>query len=301
MNKKMKQNGITLIILIITIIILIISVGVVISIVIGENVAKEEPEALEKINKATEGENMIPATTELKAGDYVKYDTGDTSIGEKGVIVCRVLYEASSEYGLQIISDKSIKKLELGGSDWEKGKVAYNNVIETLNNEAEKYLNKQYAVDARCVGSQPTNNKGIFINKNSEIKETVLIPKSEWNTYIRPSGWGSDDTGCKNTDTNYQIDYDTMGTLEIRDTKEAYWLASRQVSVHSNFCFFNVRYIIYGGELVDNNLCSVYRSNGNTGGTIRTNGLRACFSLKSDIKIIEGDGTSEETAYVLGI
>ena len=42
----------------------------------------------------------------------------------------------------------------------------YNNVIIILNDEAMKYLNTDYASDARCVGSVPNN-------KNSETKTYI--------------------------------------------------------------------------------------------------------------------------------
>ena len=43
----------------------------------------------------------------LKQGDYVIYNTGVEGTGE---VTCRVLYDASSPYGLQIITDDCIKK-----------------------------------------------------------------------------------------------------------------------------------------------------------------------------------------------
>ena len=49
----------------------------------------------------------------------------------------KIRYDASSEYGVQIISDKNITDVTLGGSDWATGRDSYNNVIATLNIEAE--------------------------------------------------------------------------------------------------------------------------------------------------------------------
>ena len=47
--------------------------------------------------------------------------------------------------------------------------------IETLNNTAEKYINSNYSTDARCVGSVPTVENGMFINKNSETQGPVTM------------------------------------------------------------------------------------------------------------------------------
>ena len=87
----------------------------------------------------------------------------------------------------------------------------YNNVIIILNDEAMKYLNTDYASDARCVGSVPND-------KNSETK-----------TYIYKSSFFGRD--LKDADENYVLDSKQMNELGIEYTeteKEGeYWLASR--------------------------------------------------------------------------
>jgi len=340
-EKKLTQlkskKGITLIALVITIIVLIILAGVSISLVLGDNgivtkakeakqnmqvAANEEQASIANLEVAIEneggasgesGENPTPQKTinDLKAGDYIKYDTGVTSVGENGVITCRVLYEASSEYGLQIISDKNVASVELGGSTFEEGRTAYNSAIETLNNNiigAGKYLNTTYAVDARCVGSIPSvDERGNFTEKNKGTDTTVTLPpplpegedSSIWLTdYKRPSGWTSDDTGCYDTDANYTTDETQMTNANIWTTGEYYWLASRRVYSDSSRCDFDVRYVGSFGDLDSYYLCHV-DSNGNAVGNPRSGGLRPCFSLRSDIKITGGDGKEEATAYTM--
>ena len=242
----------------------------------------------------------------LKAGDYIKYDSG-----KNGVILCRVLYDANSEYGLQIISDKSVKQITLGSDDasWEKGKIAYNNSIIDLNNYAEEYINDEYAYDARGVGSSPKVEKGMFVEKDKlkfEGTEEYAVP-STVNTfsipdaYTLPSGWTSRDTGCYKTDTNYTIDQTQMQAEELWTTGEYYWLASRYVYSDSSYCNFFVRYVYTDGFLsVSNNLCYIY-SSGYPYGFTGKGGLRPCISLKYDkLKIVSGDGKSADTAYVIG-
>jgi len=323
-EKKLTQlkskKGITLIALVVTIIVLIILAGVSISLVLGDNgivtkakeakqnmqvAANEEQSSLANLEVAIENEGGASGGTEetptpqktindLKAGDYIKYDTGVTSVGENGVITCRVLYEASSAYGLQIISDKNVADVTLGvNDDFEASKESYNNAIETLNNNtigAGKYLNTTYAVDARCVGSVPTvDGSGNFTEKNKEVAGPVTMQFS-YN--------GSTTIDCKNEDTNYVTDETQMINANIKTTGQYYWIASRNVDSNPSSCYFDVRYVGSSGDLGSNYLCYV-KSYGSADGNSNFNGLRPCFSLRSDIKITGGDGKEEATAYTM--
>ena len=303
-----NSKGITLIALVVTIIVLIILAGVSINLVLGDNgivtkakLAKEQTEQAQLneeigINEAVKyiedlgtqdsgssTPNPTPTTKDLKAGAYIKYDTGVSSIGENGVVLCRVLYEASSEYGLQIITDKNISNVTLGGSTWAIGSDSYNNAIQTLNTEAGKYLNTEYATDARCVGSVPTNQNGTFTNKNSENAGPV---KLQFTSSV------SGANNMKEADTNYETDETEMYNLSIFTTGENYWLASRDVRSNSSGCRFRVCFVNTEGELGSGGLCDV-SSVGNSVGYSPVFGLRPCFALKSDIKITGGNGTSE--------
>lgn len=244
----------------------------------------------------------VPTVNELKVGDYIKYDTGNNEAGDNGIITCRVLYPASSEYGLQIISDKNVKTVKLGGlNSWEKIKTEYNKAIEILNDEAEAYINTQYAYDARCVGSIPTINNGIFVDKDKHNGEsgTVILP----NNYSAPDGWGSNDTGCYKKDTNFITDYNQLEIGGLRATGEKYWLASRIDLDNSGYRFY-IRLINSSGSAnLSYDYCVVINGNPTSmwNNSIMQNGLRPCFSLKSDeIKITSGDGKSADTAYVIG-
>lgn len=237
-------------------------------------------------------------TGDLKSGDYIKYNTGVTSVGENGVVTCRVLYEDSSEYGLQIITDKSITDVRLGvenDTTWETGKTAYNNAITKLNSEAEKYINTNYVIDARCVGSIPIIDlEGKMINKNNENTTNVQLK-------FVPKGWTTKDSGCKGEDDNYEIDYGTMqkiGSTGINNTGQIYWLASRHLNSYDTGCGFRIRNVDETGTQNVNGLCYVLSDGSSAGGSI-AHGLRACFSMITSVKIISGNGTSETTAYEL--
>ena len=179
---------------------------------------------------------------DLTAGVYINYNTGVSSVGTNGVVTCRVLYTANSEYGLQIITDKNIVDITLGGEGLDNIRNSYNNVITTLNSEAEKYLNKTYATDARCVGSVPTNQNGTFTNKNSENAGPVQL---QFTSSV------SGANNMKGEDTNYTTDQTQMKNLNIMKTGEDYWLASRYVYSDSSQCSFCVRYVGSRRRLLD--------------------------------------------------
>ena len=220
----------------------------------------------------------------LEPGDYIKYDSGTN-----GIITCRVLYPVSSQYGLQIISDKNVKKITLGNIDYAKAVESYNNAIETLNNEAEGYINRDYAYDARCVGSIPAVENGMFTKKDNGASNYVKIQFANSN-YIN----------SLDKDTNYEKDLEQLELAGIKVIENAYWLASRHVIyANSSLYEFYVNRMDSNGKLYYYSLCNVY-SRGNVTGVSQESGFRPCISIKSDIKIIGGDGKSEESAYIMG-
>ncbi len=292
-----------------------------------QEAAKREDEELS--NLWAEAENIIGGTTPnppeggdntdpinptepseevkaLKAGDYIKYDTGVTTVGENGIITCRVLYPVDSEYGLQIVSDKNVGEAFalIEKALWEEGKTAYNVAIETLNNKAKNYVNMKYAYDGRCIGSIPTVQNGIFIDKNKvrdregnilDALDTVSIPKS----WTMPSGWTSRDTGFYDEDKNYITDVTKLREIDILSSDEGFWLASRSWS-YSDEVRFNIWYVQRG--TVSGGRIAYISPDGRLYGFKSSYGIRPCFSLKAgSIKITGGDGTSEATAYTLGI
>ena len=241
--KIRSSRGITLIALIVIIVVLIILAAVVINLTLGQNgifnkatkarddyqrAQLNEQVALNEVTQYIEeatgnSGNTIPADSELrklKEGDYIRYDTGNTNVGINGIIICRVLYDANSEYGVQIISNESIVDVNLGGDDWATARDSYNNAIQTLNNEAGKYLNRAYAIDARCVGSIPTIKNGKFINKNSENAGPVNLQFSSSVDGIN---------NMKDEDMNFETDGIQLKKLAMFETGEDYWLASRFV------------------------------------------------------------------------
>lgn len=162
------------------------------------------------------------ALSDLKPGDYIKYDSGST-----GVIMCRVLYPLSSEFGLQIISENSVQQFTvIPACTFSQGVSYYNNAITRLNNACENYLNREYAVEARCVGSNP-------MDKNSETLPSL-------------NGDAAIETFNTAEEMNHIQDWaqiQQFGLEPPEGTEEKYILASRRViysSMSMNISVYNV-------------------------------------------------------------
>ena len=237
----------------------------------------------DKAGNAKTGTAVTQATTNktvantLKAGDYVTYPS------PKGNLSCRVLYDNSSGYGVQLITSDTVKNVTLGSSDFSTSMTSYNNAIATLNNEANAYNNTTYSSSARCVGSVPNN------------------PSQDSAGYHTTQFSSSYSGQLKDTDTNYEADFNQMGTLGIRKIGKDYWLASRLVFSSSIASDFFVRNVSFSGSLgsISYYMCSV-KSNGYPYGNSYSYGLRPVFTLKSGIKVTGGSGTSG-SPYTLGV
>ena len=229
-----------------------------------------------------------------KPGNYVKYDTGISEIGENGIITFRVLYNDETN-GLQIISDGTVEDLALGGDTWATAMDSYNNAISTLNQRAEKYATSSpYAIDGRCVGSVPTvDADGKFNAKNTE---NVGPADLQFTTSVEGAN------NLKAEDTNYTADKAAMEAADLMGINSWYWLASREpTSSSTNFgCYVRIVYI--GGGMGSEGLCSVRSDNSTNSNYTREIGLRPCISLNTNVKVVGGgDGSSETEAFELGL
>ncbi len=221
----------------------------------------------------------------LKAGDYVYYyDKSNTRR------ICVVLYDASSNYGVQIITMDTVEDVELGNgtnnssesynniTDFNRAMNSYNSAISTLNTRAAAYQNSTYASNARCVGSNPSN-----IN-------------SQGGYYTRSEDWFSNyNSKLRNTDQNYEKDWDKMIELKIDGIDKEYWLASRNINHYSGRSEFCIRYTdIFSAEL-----CEVRDTEYVSSYSIKK-GLRPVFTIRPTVKVTGGNG-SENNPYTLGI
>lgn len=212
----------------------------------------------------------------LKEGDYVWYED---AFGTKQK--CVVLYGPENvnynKYGVQIITIDIVEKIELGMQmNLEKTIDDYNNAIKILNTESEKYIKKDVEIVemARCVGSVPNN------------------PYYESGDFSDPYGNVSKIGKWKDTDENHITDYEKMKLLNIQNSNDNYWLASRKVDFDETTTRFYIRNSDdYGNLLEYNYICSIGKSL-----VVPMNyiaGLRPVFRLKQGVKIKSGNGTPD--------
>ncbi len=243
------------------------------------------------VRRAT-AKKLATNVNELEAGDYVYYYDKNNTRRE-----CVVLYDASSGYGVQIITMETLEEINLGNGrgsgqgsgstdaiDFERAIDSYNSAITTLNTRAEAYRNTTYSSSARSVGSVPNN-------KNAESGYyTITIFNSSYNEKI------------KGGDNNYKMDEEQMEKLGIQYTtnQKSYWLASRELNeiAHLDTINFDVR-DFYVGDI----WYSWYMGYIDLGDEIESlsfnRGLRPVFTLKPEIKITGGTG-EKNNPYTLG-
>ena len=218
---------------------------------------------------------------ELVAGNYVTYPSA------KGPLSCRVLYDSSSGYGVQLIASSCPEEtLELGNKDsFEDSIASYNNGMNVLNEVVSLYNNSTYSTRARPVGSHPTNS-------DTTIYYTTNDPYiSQYNGQIKIG------------DTNYLLDFEQMERLGIANIDEQYWLGSRymwenEAKDWASFGFYYVRKTYPTVTPVSWNMVAF--EGGNKTSSSMDFKVRPVFVLNSNVKVTGGDGKSAGTAYTLG-
>ena len=203
-------------------------------------------------------------------------------------MLCRVLYDNSSGYGIQIITSGVVDLVYLGnnGYDVERARDSYNNAISTLNNKAMQYNNGVYSSGARCVGSVPNN---------PYYESTDMYYGYDSDYYMSRY-----DGTFKNADNNYATDYNQLRTLNIYDAGRDYWFASRVINRIAYVTYATAFDIRCTSDLSGSGwpLCSL-KSGGND--TYESAfGLRPVFSLNPTLQVTGGNGSST-APYSLGV
>lgn len=203
--------------------------------------------------------SLPTVSTTLKAGNYVYYldKTGTRRL-------CRVLYDNSSGYGVQIITADTVEDYTLGVNNNVNTSInQYTSAITLLNSEAAKYLNTTYATSARCVGSVPNNpsydGAGMYSNYN----------------YSYMNGYNG---RYKDSDNNYLTDWNQMRALNIYNIGKYYWLASRSVTYSSSLSSFDVRHVTNTGTVWSSWL--FYIGTSGLGSNSRCNWTKTCVHTK---------------------
>ena len=226
--------------------------------------------------------NPNGSTPEEKS-PYVLYKSVD---GDDPIfILCRVLYDATSPYGLQIITDDSVENVTLGNDSSDiSGINAYNNAIYTLNLKSLNYRNGYLSKNSRCVGSTPDSTE-ISAGNNDYIVDSELF-------------YG--DGTVKDFDNDYETDYNQMNSLGILQANNDYWLASLFRTIYTSYRI-GVRKIFYSSPSYDE-LVRLYTRNSFNGEQAatyaKTNGFRPVFILEEGLIVTGGSGTREDP-YVI--
>ena len=219
-------------------------------------------------------------TNKLREGDYVYY-TDKTGTQRKCVVLYGPENANYSSYGIQIVTMDNVEDVTIGGYSVSGAMEQYNNVRTILNDATSKYLNTTYASKVRCVGTVPNNpnydGAGIFQGRYSYLEGYEF----------------------KDSDEDYLTDYNKMTTLAIGAIGEAYWLPSRKVSSSGTSTTLYVRTVGSGGNASYCYPVQLYRTISNKGYRY-INGLRPVFTLKTNVKVTGGAGTSA-SPYTLGV
>lgn len=230
---------------------------------------------------------------DLKVGDRVYYKDK-----ENNDIECVVLYDYTSEYGVQVVSDKFIR-LENDSSEYQTSKEFYNNFLKILYDESQKYLNIDYASSARSLGSDPADpDWDIFENEAGYYTKEIALEKGEYIENFEEY-YGT----LKNPDENYITDLEQMKKIKkgFLKVKNYSWLASRELNVNADdneesiYCTL-CGFIPSDLQISRKDICGVTNDHnegiGSYGmGTVGC--LRPVFTLKSDLKITGGNGVDE--------
>lgn len=231
-------------------------------------------------------EEKLPTVGELKINDYVKY------MDKKGVErECIVLYDKeynqknNTNYGVQIITSDIVENVTLGDENFEKSIESYNNALQLLYNKAQEFLNDKYAINARCVGSKPDE-------PDWDTEEMFEIDSKY--TYMQEFKGK-----LKKDDTNMMADMGQLILSEELQGKSSFWLASRIALSIENLSYFDINHFDPSGKINEDYLCLMTKMGSRTS-DISNEGFRPVFTLKPEVKLLEGDGT-KENPYILGI
>lgn len=275
-KKKTKQNGISLIALIITIIVILILV-VIINVVLNRRLFTQAQTETSDTQKESDREQPSGGTgdedevTDENLGKYVTY---------KG-ITWIVLYNDKNK--VELISADALGSATLGGSSFDEGsffneaKDSYNNVIAILTQTCKDVTGIETGI--RNVGGPAEAPTDLGTVTLAKLKSEGFEPQSNKETIIEELI-----SDIKQGDNNYLEDYNQMEKLGIAKTENScsYWLASRLVSVYSFRVLFRARYVSSDGNLYDDYLCYVSRD-GYHYGYNSSKTVRPVVSLNSGI------------------
>ncbi len=226
-------------------------------------------------------------------------------------VLCRVLYDKNTQYGLQIVTANPIATVRLGyndpkvsgETDMKKAQNSYMRAVTTLNEEAMEYKDVNgIATDVRSVGSKPLDKNYPDYLTGDERTSLYWYPTGVSVPYWARSFVNSFFAG----DYIYETDegqLSALGILGFEDTSIAssYWMASRYtaslIGVHAVGGQFLV-YIYFGvlaytyDEMYDygTDLFGAHEDYGTAYYDVEK-GLRPVFIIGDTVVVSRGDGT----------
>ena len=311
-----KNNGITLVALVITIIVLIILAGVSINVIFGEdgilnksktavekyeNSSKEEAKKLEEISNLIEGyangvggteePPVIPVTPimpveDLQAGDFVNYSAGTWQAGEITALTNAGLYAGAS-------LPTSSTLFKFGGFKAGDSKDAS---ITTTDGGTSTYsgwrvLKVENGVITIVHAGTPEGYYHPLVTNYAYKSEYILSGGIRQTSYANGSNgrdWSMyEDGNLANPGTAHCMTYDEAYAItgsksstenSLRNTGSYYWLATASDDAR-------LRDVLIDGGIHNN--------------SIKCFGLRPVVSLQSNVKVIGGSGTDTDP-YILG-
>ncbi len=246
--------------------------------------------------------------TKEEKSPYVIYPS------KKGNLLCRVLYDNNSSYGLQLVTDNPIDTVTLGvndpnpnvsGSGNTRAGNSYNRAVMTLNEKAMEYKDTNgIANDARSIGSLP-NNKNYPDNLTGTSRNNLYWKHNS--SYYHYSGMSSFNNKYFDSDNNHTFDVAALREIDGLDFDDSqnydeYWLASHFFNYRKNSSYytlisFNILTINSQGRSTNGHSLL-----GNIEGTSSydtiTKGLRAVFKINNDVYVVGGNG-SKQKPYIL--
>ena len=239
----------------------------------------------------TEDHILYAKWKEIVAGEYIAYQPTSTeyivSGGDSGTESDQVFDPSSitswkifnslrddDDDHIEIISAESVGNLTLTGRD------GYIYAIDTLNRLCSDYVNTTYATSGRCLGY----GNGVGVIDESKYPLTFEETATNGNNgFPYVDSYNTKDISRLNKAVGGEYPLRVSGTV---------WLASRGWYTFGALSGFFVRCVDADGGVGKVDLYKSY-SNGGFDTNSAVFGVRPVISLKSGIRIVGGDGTSE--------
>ena len=269
---------------------------------VGDSASITESQIVEYINTNTHPTVNAPTyaiDNRLKEGVYVKYDTfslPDVEISTELTGYSKKQYACPSKYskGWRVLSNDgnnveliSEDIVNIGTSNSSNEKKLYLNGdkglkrgVEALNNVANAYFNNSIATSARCIGSLSSKSD------NSSI--SLVYKPTDYSKFLN---------------NMIYIDFHKMKYSKTSETpgKEGYWMPSLDITIYSESddTTYGMGYT-KGSDFIG--IIDIYKiaKNGHATSWNQYSGVRPVITLKNELEVKSGAGTSNDP-YVLGI